>query len=228
MPQTIQEPNLRRINRERQAQRGYGTFSAWMKDKKVVFIGPAGYYMEPEELPHDVIARCNHSYTLGRRTDILYVNAFIGRRNYMEEIVEMAGDIGLQWLVTKDFNAAERVRGLTQDFQVLSIRHYLTTVINRKMNHANRGGETGLNMGLIAIEHLLNANIKRLDVRGVDFYESSYYPGYSFREEINVGRHDQDMHKNYFRQHIYPDERVHLDSNMRKILGVRPRRGDMQ
>ncbi len=215
-------PLLRQRLAQKPKSAELNNFNNWVNGKSVIFIGPAGYYEEPEDLSmYDVVARCNHSYDLGRRTNILYVNAYIGNRKYADEIMSYAERIGLKWLFTKTNSAAVRLKRDNPNINICNIRDHFMRNLPRRMSMANKGGATSFNMGLIAIEHLLNSPLETLAIRGIDFYETGYYENYSFRTEANArGTHNQEMHKKYFKRFVVTEPRVDIDDVLKGVLDI--------
>ncbi len=228
---------LQRIQNERERQVVQGRprpvdaneFFKYINGKDVIFIGPAAYYEEPEELDYDVVARCNHGFESRPRTDVLYINNRFIKQEYALKTIEQAKNLGIRWVVTKHPAMRGRLRFHCGDVKLIGLREYFTRSISKEFNTINRG-QTGINMGLFAIEHLRKTRLNSLTIRGIDFYESGYYDGYSpyhpvmddeAMEKLQSKRtHDQDMHKNYFKKVILFDKRVDIDDTLRGVLGV--------
>lgn len=225
----IERARVQLRTRARPSPKDVGNFYTWIKGKDVIFIGPAGYYEEPDELDYDIVARCNHGFESRTRTDILYVNNFFVRHDYVDDVLRRAEEINIRWVISKHPATIRRLKGRANGIGVFGLREYFLRGINKNFYMAARGN-TGANMGLLAIEHLRKTGLNSLTVRGVDFYESGYYDNYSphhpviDEEEIeklqSTKTHDQDMHKKYFKRHIIPDQRVNIDDTLRGILGV--------
>ncbi len=209
----------------------FGSYGEWLRDKSVIFIGPAAYYDEPEELDYDVVVRVNHGYKDAGRTDVLYINNLMLREQ--DHITDLAARIdGISWVVTKHRLLLEKAKRKHVEISAINtmyLENYFVTQAKRKLARGHSAGTTP-NMGLIAIEHLLKNPIQSLSIRGVDCYETGYYENYSTLypemdseviEHMKMKtRHDQYKHKTYYRRFIIPDKRVDIDDTFRAVLGL--------
>jgi len=176
-----------------------GDFLKWLRNKRVVLIGPAGYYQEPSDLDFDVFIRVNHSIRLGKRTDVLYLNSgltlksaevLLGHNHIpaegepvkfaqicIEESVtpemwrEMLGSC--KWVLSK----STRIGGQKIGAMTLYCKNWC------KMNkhfqkHVKKQCKTDPNLCVYVIAHLLRSQLKSLNVYGVDFFASMYQQDY--------------------------------------------------
>ncbi len=223
---------LERIQEEYKGQKrttptNGNSFYLWLKGKRVIFIGPAAYYEEPETLDYDVVVRCNHGFESRARTDVLYVNNRFIKHEHALEMIDQAKQGNIQWVITKHPFGLRRLNLNHNSVKLIGMRDRFIRGVNKEFNMINRGTTT-LNIGLLAVEHLRKAGLKSLVIRGVDFYGSGYYDGYSPYYEVmdeealeklqSKRTHDQDMHKRYFKQMILPDRRVDVDDALQEAL----------
>ncbi len=190
----------------------------YLKGKSVILIGPASYYEEPE-LDHDVVVRMNHGFNLLRRTNVLYINTlFGGKTDRIGELCEaLSGGLDIDWLIAKN----GRVYDWGFDVPTVVMNNHYGQRIKRSIPRPGKA----INLGTIAIKHLLDADISKLTIRGIDFYQSVYYDGY--HSEVKTLKQLQEHVKRthnitgqveYLKNLLRGDARVDIDQTLRKIL----------
>lgn len=178
-------------------------YSNYLKDKKIVIIGPAPSCKDIEEgefieKNYDIIVRINkqwkHSKELekyiGKRTDILY--------NCMDYRDDCGGELDIDYLENKikylvasikyDFLNKEHRDSQFHGKSFLNWYNYFHLKNNNKLKFIpidnnfydkyDSLAQTRINTGLISIFHLLTFDIKELYIKGFTFFMDGYLLDY--------------------------------------------------
>ena len=213
-------------------------FTDFVRGKNVIVVGPAGYLQgmgNGEWIDSfDMVVRINHAIPIvfpedyGSRIDILY--HIMSHRGKNGKTLVSRGEIlswkdaGLKWLVVRQSATSNRVR---------QVEHLINTVVpwscihHRFSDNVKRSiREKAPNTGIMAIMHLLNAQVSSVTVTGFDLYASGVYENYGDlkpgedAKEVNTRWHSIDAQKEYFRHIVKREQRVKIDEKLREVLNL--------
>jgi hypothetical protein len=211
-------------------------FTEFVRGKNVIIVGPAGYLQGQEKGKwidsFDMVVRVNHAIPVlfpedyGKRTSILY--HIMSHRGEKGKTLVNRGEIltwkdaGLEWLVVRQSATSERVR---------QCAHLINTIVpwscihHRFSDSVKKSIRTKApNTGIMAIVHLLNAQVASLTVTGFDLYASGVYENYGDLKdnedalEVNSRWHNIDAQKEYMQKIVRRETRLHIDDHLRGAL----------
>jgi len=200
----------------------------YLKNKKVIIVGPAGY-LEGKSLgkyidSFDVVIRLNYAMLnenyedYGKRTDILY--------NYLSEdphgcvdvldnrLIKAAKESKAKYVVTTFSKQA-----LLIDYKykigndkkhIMLEREFFDSIKNNLLNAPNTG--------IVAITHLLTFGINSLNIIGFDFYNGGYQKGYLNQKGNNDKVHNNFSQLMYLDLLIKKDIRIKADSRLKEVI----------
>jgi hypothetical protein len=213
-------------------------FTEFVRGKKVVIVGPAAYLQGMKKGKwidsFDMVVRVNHAIPIslpedyGSRIDILY--HIMSHRGKNGKTLVNRGEIilwrdhGLKWLVVRQSATSERVRKCAHLINTLvpwsCIHHRFSDSVKKSIR------EKAPNTGIMAIVHLLNAQVESLTVIGFDLYASGVYENYGDLKdnedalEVNKRWHSIDAQREYLRKIIRRETRIHIDDHLKGALGI--------
>jgi len=209
--------------------------------KRIIIVGPAGY-LQGKGLGEwidsfDIVVRINHAIPIkypkdyGSRTDVLYhILSHRGGDGFHKVLVSKNEILlwkkeKLQWLVSKHEAMSKRIRDMEKIIDGNLQWITLTRMFNRRVRSMVGGSKTP-NTGTYAVIHLLEKNIKELQITGFDFYRTGVYTGYgdikSNEDAIKVNKiwHELEPQVEYFRKIYKRDVRLKIDDTLKGILKV--------
>jgi hypothetical protein len=182
----------------------------------------------------DMVVRINHAIPIvfpedyGSRIDILY--HIMSHRGKNGKTLVSRGEIltwkdtGLKWLVVRQSATSERVRHISPLINAIipwsCIHHRFSDSVKQSVR------EKAPNTGIMAIVHLLNAQVASLTITGFDLYASGVYQDYGDLKagedaiEVNNRWHSIDAQKEYLRKIISRESRVKIDDRLREALNL--------
>jgi hypothetical protein len=213
-------------------------FTDFVRGKTVIVVGPAAYLQGMGKGKwidsFDMVVRINHAIPIvfpedyGSRIDILY--HIMSHRGKNGKTLVSRGEIlswkdaGLAWLVVRQSATSNRVR---------QVEHLINTVVpwscihHRFSDNVKRSiREKAPNTGIMAIIHLLNAQVASLTVTGFDLYASGVYENYGDlkdgedAEEVNNRWHSIKAQKDYLRSIVKREQRLHIDEHLKAVLEI--------
>lgn len=207
-------------------------YKNYIENKKVILIGPASYLVGKKLGKYidsfDVIVRINNAFPVdeelqvdyGCRADVIYHNLRKTMSPSRKEI-EKWKELGVQWIMGKGAGTDNRHK----IFQPKTKGLMPLIPVKKTQDKVRKNIKKAPNMGLIAIEHLLEMPIKSLYVLGFDFYETGYYPGYNNMKKKDAlkaknvtGAHDNTTQIKYLSKLVESEPRLIIDENLEKIL----------
>jgi hypothetical protein len=211
---------------------GEAEYFSELVGKRVIIVGPAQYLRGVGLGEHidsyDVIVRVNHALPIafpedyGSRTTVLY-HLLSHRGSRTKELVskEEVDSWDTEWIVSRHDLRSGRIREVGP---FLEGRKW--TAMNHEFSYKVRKGVGRLspNTGISAIAHLLESDLKSLQVIGFDLYRSGVYEGYGdikkgeVPSEVNETWHDADAQLRYLAVLQRRDDRLIFDSVLREII----------
>lgn len=210
-------------------------YSAWLRGKHVIVVGPAGYLKGQGRgewiESFDVVVKLNWGETLPRedygRTDVLYKRLL--KLGHADDIlVQEYVDAGMQWLVgvgtRPDPKSLQYLTNTIGD----RIDWYIDETTRASMLREVSGSPL---LGMIAVRDLLSHDIASLTVTGCDFYATGYAPEYGGgryrrfmnRKEGAMGaRHDGPSQQIWLAKTARRDPRLKFDAEVAAVLGIQP------
>lgn len=218
-------------------------YSEYLRDKRVVLVGPSGAYTGSGKGPsinsYDVVARLNWGCPvpadrrddLGSRTDVLYKRMLTGAQPNNTEIDSWIAD-GVRYVLTSDRN--DRTPMYRRLQMLLRGRVDVEPLGPLRGEIIAKIGNPPL-MGVLAIQHLLKQPIRSLMVANCDFYRGGYFSGYGGQEyrsgrgrrEGTIGSsHDAQIQLRYLGQLRYLDPRLEFDEALSRMVRDAARAGN--
>lgn len=219
-------------------------FNEYLEDKKVIIVGPA-YYLKGKHQgvyinSFDVIVRVNEpmhapltkqdKVDFGYKTNIIYLPPSLTKIFITRQIKSTRGWKGKKTFTNADIMAAYnrwQVRGL----EWVVGRNRGEKPANIKFNYLNMDGswirktynEAKMNIiqttGVLSIKHLLETDLKSLNVIGFDFYQTGYFYA---KNDWKKGRPKigtkGNPHLKYFKQLVEKEKRLIIDDHLKGIL----------
>lgn len=184
----------------------------YLKDKRIVIVGPAAYLMGqgrgPEIDSYDVVVRVNHAIPIdhpedyGTRTDVMYhAMTITALRKELhgptEDQVILWDNAGISWFVSALEEHMPYVKALKPYFEEASFNWAALPTKFYDSTKAEIRAKLP-STGVLAITHLLRSKAKSMAIVGFDFYASGIYSGYRGGEDRPVNKwHDADAQKMY-------------------------------
>jgi hypothetical protein len=219
-------------------------FNNYLKDKKVIIVGPA-YYLKGQQLGDyinqlDIVVRINEpmhaplskqdKIDFGFKTNIIYLPPSLTKIFITRQIKSTKG-----WGKKKVFTNADivathnrwRVRGLEwvvgrdREHRFISSRfNYLNMNEDWVTEKAEEAQLPKLQAtGILAIKHLLESELQTLNIIGFDFYQTGYYHA---KDNWKKGRPKigtkRNPHLKYFKQLVESEDRLIIDDHLKGIL----------
>jgi len=199
----------------------------YLKNKSVALVGPArslknsgkGEYIDS----HDFVVRLNHAKTdfaedTGLRTDIVYYNGSPHHYESSKINYLVCSYPTTEWFYNE--RCLPNVNYYSKIFKHRTVDHHLYDDLKVSLD---KGRKIRPNTGLVAIVDLLQSDLQKLYITGIDFHRTPYvssYPVYGQMplseviKEFNRGDqgdyHDTDAQFEYFKNEILKDKRVEL------------------
>lgn len=238
---------------KKECKRNYKLFYDFLKNKRVIIVGPSANLMNFKKgnliNSYDIIVRLNNSFPLygslkphmGNKTDILYyVSGGIDKHfRYIRESrdINVIEHDRIQFIIFKKGHNAnsEKYRKRFNRFY----RKYssIIRIFSMKLvtNQLKRELKSDPNMGIIAMVHLLQTELKELRVIGCDFYKFPHYPKYSILPDMIFDKEKRNLknirtgwkqktHHNTSRQLEYlkilmlKEKRLKLDNDLKDMI----------
>lgn len=205
-----------------------------LKNKTVALVGPAsslkgqqrGQYIDS----FDYIVRINYAniqsvLDSGSRTDIVYYDGSYHNYDNCNPSILVCSYPRTEWFFAS--RCEQNVRLFERKYD-----HYIVDEnIYENIKKSIKGvGNTRPNSGTVAIVDLLQSDLKKLYITGLDFYRTSYlncHPDYGDKSLNEIKKifakgdsgdfHDVEAQFNYFKKDIIKDERIELDEFLKKI-----------
>lgn len=238
---------------KKECKNNYKDFCQLVKNKKVIIVGPSAELMKREEGKNidkfDVIARLNSSFPLfgsiqkhfGSRTDIIYyVSAGVDKHfKYIKEshgINVLLHDKIKFMIFKKGFNSnSNKYKKLFDSFFIKYHNNIKMFPMKKTTMFLKSILKSDPNMGLLAMEHLLNTDLRELHVIGCDFYKYPHYPHYSVLPELRFDynkkilvnqktgwkqktHHDTSKQLEYLKTLLVKDKRLKIEDDLKEMI----------
>tara|TARA_R100001443_G_scaffold108553_1_gene119055 strand:- start:624 stop:1283 length:660 start_codon:yes stop_codon:yes gene_type:complete len=214
----------------------------FLNNKTVALVGPAaslkgqgqGEYIDS----HDFVVRINYAkiqsvMDSGSRTDMIYYDGSYHDYSRCSPKILVCSYPETEWFFES------RCKSNVEKFKY-KYEHYIvdSNLYNSLKLSLDSKLKVRPNSGTIAIVDLLNSNLNRLYITGIDFYRSSYlntHPDYGgkhlreiksiFATGDNGDYHDTEKQFDYFKNELIKDKRVEVDKFLEKILLIQNKEG---
>ncbi len=200
--------------------------------KKVIIVGSAGYLEglgKGEWIDDfDVVVRVNHALPieniedLGEKTTVLYhILSHRGQGAKTVVTKEEVDSWDCEWIVSRHALRSSRIRRVgayLEGRKWTAMSHEFYYTVRREV------GRLAPNTGISAIAHLLQSELKSLNVIGFDMYRSGVYTGYGdvkkgeVASEVNDRWHDANAQLRYLSVLKRRDDRLKFDKVLQDLV----------